>query len=241
MRFVIKEILTCLMWIVGKLYPYSLNERLRGYRDVLYTMWIRHFIGYVGKQTVICKPCNISGDGISEILIGSNTCIMNNSTLVCWKGISTPSAMPGIQIGNNCSFAPHLMISAWGKYKNKSYNPQIVIGDNCSIGFCNHITSCNRITIGDGLLTGMYVIITDNSHGNLSIDENKLRPIDRELSSKGEVVIGNNVWIGDKVSILAGVHIGDGAIIGANSVVTKDVAPYTVVAGNPARLIRKIE
>ncbi|MBQ8538908.1 MAG: CatB-related O-acetyltransferase [Ruminococcus sp.] len=60
-----------------------------------------------------------------------------------------------------------------------------------------------------------------------------------DLSLKGDTVIGNDVWICQNATILPGVHIGDGAIIGANSVVTKDVEPYTIVAGNPAKVIKK--
>ncbi len=57
--------------------------------------------------------------------------------------------------------------------------------------------------------------------------------------NKGDIVIGNDVWIGYEAIVLAGVHIGDGAIIGARAVVTKDVPPYTIVAGVPAKQIRK--
>ena len=60
-----------------------------------------------------------------------------------------------------------------------------------------------------------------------------------ELPLKGDTVIGNDVWIGQNSAILPGVHIGDGAIIGANSVVAADVAPYTIVAGDPARPVRR--
>lgn len=56
---------------------------------------------------------------------------------------------------------------------------------------------------------------------------------------KGDTLIGNDVWIGQNATILSGVHIGDGAIIGMNSTVGKDVSPYTIVAGNPAKEIRK--
>lgn len=56
---------------------------------------------------------------------------------------------------------------------------------------------------------------------------------------KKDVTIGNNTWFGHNAIVLPGVHIGDGAIIGAGSVVTKDVEPYTIVAGNPAKVIRK--
>jgi virginiamycin A acetyltransferase len=60
-----------------------------------------------------------------------------------------------------------------------------------------------------------------------------------ELPHKGDTVVGNDVWIGQNVTLLPGVHIGDGAIIGANSVIGGDVEAYAVVAGNPARRIRK--
>lgn len=60
-----------------------------------------------------------------------------------------------------------------------------------------------------------------------------------DLLIKGDTVVGNDVWIGQNAVILPGVHIGDGAIIGLNSVVTHDVEPYSVVAGNPAKVIRK--
>ena len=64
-------------------------------------------------------------------------------------------------------------------------------------------------------------------------------PAPADLPFKGDTVVGNDVWIGQNAVILPGVHIGDGAIIGASSVVGSDVAPYTLVIGNPARPLRK--
>ena len=64
-------------------------------------------------------------------------------------------------------------------------------------------------------------------------------PDPSEMPFKGDTVIGNDVWIGQNAVILPGVHIGDGAIIGANSIVGSDVDPYTIVAGNPAKPLRK--
>ena len=64
-------------------------------------------------------------------------------------------------------------------------------------------------------------------------------PDPSEMPFKGNTVIGNDVWIGQNAVILPGVHVGDGAIIGANSVVGSDVAPYTIVIGNPAKVLRK--
>ena len=89
------------------------------------------------------------------------------------------------------------------------------------------------------MLTGKWVSITDNSHGEPDKDTLGMRPQQRPITSKGPVVIGNNVWIGDKATILPGVTIGDGAVIAANAVVTKDVPAYSVVGGNPAKVIKQ--
>lgn len=135
-------------------------------------------------------------------------------------------------IGNGC------VITAWDKTADGgTHTPEIRIGSNCSIGEYNNITSTNRIIIGDNLLTGRWVTITDNNHGDTNPKTLQLPPLSRPITSKGLVIIGKNVWIGDKVTILPGVKIGDGAVLGANSVVTKDVEPYTVVAGIPAKVI----
>ena len=72
---------------------------------------------------------------------------------------------------------------------------------------------------------------------NMFFDD--VRKVPGHPKTKGDVTIGNDVWIGARAMILSGVTIGDGAVIGAASVVTTDVAPYSIVAGNPARLIRK--
>lgn len=82
--------------------------------------------------------------------------------------------------------------------------------------------------------------ITDNSHGETDYDSLKMLPIKRPITSKGPVIIGNNVWIGDKATILPGVTIGDGSVIAANAVVTKDVPPYSVVGGNPAIVLKLV-
>ena len=95
--------------------------------------------------------------------------------------------------------------------------------------------------IGDGQLTGRYVLITDNAHGENLPNELNIPPLASRVYSSGPVIIGRNVWIGDKATILPNVKIGDGAVIAANAVVTKNVPPYTVVAGCPAKIIKTIK
>lgn len=150
-----------------------------------------------------------------------------------------------IFIGNQTSFEKDLYLTAWNSYQTNSdiqhFTPEIKIGSNCHFGAFNHITAINSIEIGDNLLTGKNVTITDNSHGSTDFEHLSVEPILRPLVSKGPVKIGNNVWIGDKVTILPNVTIGDGAVIAANAVVTKDVPAYSMAAGNPARIVKTVK
>lgn len=147
-----------------------------------------------------------------------------------------------ISIGENTHFDKECVLTAYDHTLDGStFTPEIQIGTGCDFGAWNHITAINRIVIGDNLLTGKWVTITDNSHGTTDAETLQSPPLTRKMVSKGAVVIGKNVWIGDKATILPGVMIGDGAVIAANSVVTKDVVPYSVVAGNPARVVKKFD
>lgn len=155
---------------------------------------------------------------------------------IAWGGsITNPQY---VFVGNSSIFLRNTCITATPSIPG--HDPDIHIGSYCRFGFNNHISAINKITIGDNVLTGSYVLISDNSHGTSDNDMLNLPPLQRPLFSKGEISIGNNVWIGDKVSILAGVHIGNNAIIGANSVVTKDIPDNCVAAGIPAKVIKAI-
>jgi acetyltransferase-like isoleucine patch superfamily enzyme len=142
--------------------------------------------------------------------------------------------MKDIKIGHRTAFEKDCRLSTWG-------NGSIIIGKECHFGERNFITSACRITIGDNLLTGNNVLISDNSHGDTSLKDISIPPIDRPLKCKGKVTIGNNVWIGANACLLSGITIGDGVIIGANSVVTHDIPSLSVACGVPARIIKTIE
>lgn len=137
-----------------------------------------------------------------------------------------------LRIFKNCILATH---------PNDIYpSPSLIIGDGCEIGEGTHITCANGITIGNNFLTGRRCTITDNSHGTSTIEDMKLPPLSRHITSKGKVKIGNNVWLGDNVVVLPGVNIGDGAIVGASSVVSKDIPSYTIACGNPAKVLKTL-
>ena len=113
------------------------------------------------------------------------------------------------------------------------YGIPVTIGENCFIQQCCTFFGRGGITIGDGVFIGPKVnLITINHDPD---------PDNRSATYGRPITIGDKVWIGINSTILPGVTIGYGAIVGAQSVVTRDVPPMTVVAGNPARVIKKIE
>lgn len=145
-----------------------------------------------------------------------------------------------IVIGDGFRAEAGLVLGAYDNLNGKKYSPQLVIGENVNLGFWNRITCCNEITIGNNVLCAGKVFITDHFHGDTQKVDFSIPPIERELYSKGKVVIEDNVWIGEGVVILPGVRIGEGAIIGANAVVTKDIPPRSIASGVPARVQKKL-
>jgi lipopolysaccharide O-acetyltransferase len=137
---------------------------------------------------------------------------------------------------------------AWieGVSSNNGYtfSPVIKIGQ----GFCAserlHISAINRIEIGDNCLFGSCVYISDHNHGSYKGEVQSHPnepPLQRKLVSHGHVVIGSNVWVGDNVIIVGPVKIGNGVVIGANSVVTRDIPDDVIVVGMPAKIIKRFD
>jgi acetyltransferase-like isoleucine patch superfamily enzyme len=109
----------------------------------------------------------------------------------------------------------------------------IKVGKNVFINACCKFQDQGGIEIGNGVLIGHNVTLATLNH-----DE---RPLFRQYIYPKPIKIGDNVWIGSNATILQGVTIGNGAIIGANAVVTHDVPENAIVAGVPAKILRKIE
>ena len=136
-------------------------------------------------------------------------------------------------------------------------NPNIIVGDFTYIAdseFESHVTH-HYDFIGDKLIIGKFCQIAAGVEFVMNGANHQMNavstfpfytlegwemkpPAASDMPFKGDTVIGNEVWIGQNATILPGVHIGDGAIIGANSVVASDIEPYSIVVGNPAKLIR---
>ena len=137
-------------------------------------------------------------------------------------------------------------------------NPNIIVGDFTYFAggdFESHVTH-HYDFIGDKLIIGKFCQIAAGVEFVMNGANHQMNaattypfnifgtweqnaPAQSDLPLKGDTIVGNDVWIGQNATILPGVHIGDGAIIGANAVVGRDIEPYTIVAGNPAKPLRK--
>lgn len=144
--------------------------------------------------------------------------------------------------------------------KNIIKNPQIIVGDYTYYDDPDNVHNFeknvlylfefmqDKLVIGKfcQIATGVRFIMNGGNHAMNGISTYPFRvfggawkeaPLN--VASKGDILVGNDVWIGNSTTIMPNVKIGHGAIIGTNSLVTKDIEPYTIVGGNPAKLIRK--
>jgi len=168
-------------------------------------------------------------------------------------------------IGQNCLISKGSYISNTGNKENivlgdhvvckgmlsSEYKGKINIGSYVFIGDNTILSAYDEITIGDNVLISHSVNIFDNdshsmddsaraSHFKSILDGTRYQVAKNSINS-AKIVIEDNVWIGFNSVILKGIKIGRGAIIACGSVVTKDVEPWTVVAGNPARIVKRLK
>ena len=119
---------------------------------------------------------------------------------------------------------------------------KIFFGNRIQLNDYVHISALKSVTIGDDVLMASHVYISDNSHGSYKGDDNDVSPevipIRRPYYASS-VKIGNRVWLGEGVIVLPGVTIGDGAVIGAHSIVNKDIPANSIAVGSPAKVIKR--
>lgn len=167
--------------------------------------------------------------------------------------LSARYRLSGVQIGSNCSFeagvkfqygwrtsfGERCIIDAHAQFKcptavKPMHGYNINIDKNVFIGRGTIIDANLSVKVGQNTFIAPYCFISDTSH-NFS---DTIKPIRLQGCNYKPVEIGEDVWLGAHVMVLAGVKIGKGCVVGANSVVTRDLPPYVVAVGAPARIIR---
>lgn len=149
-----------------------------------------------------------------------------------------------MQIGQDFVAGRGLWLEAVTDYEGtrQVFSPKIIIGDRVSLGEYVHIGCNHRIVIGDDVLMGSKIYITDHNHGvyrGEDADSPNIPPSDRKLTDGESVEIGARCWIGEFVTILPGVTIGEGCIIGSHSTVTHDIPANSIAVGSPARVVKR--
>lgn len=154
-------------------------------------------------------------------------------------GTHLPPSWSSLKLGQTAvrRLCGKLMLAECGKGVNIEpkalFSPKLSLGDRSGIGIQAKIYG--ETHIGSCVMMGSDVTIITRNH---RIDRTDVPMMDQGFEPEQPVWIGNDVWIGDRVTILPGVRVGDGSVLAAGAVVTKDVPPYAVVAGVPARVLR---
>lgn len=140
-----------------------------------------------------------------------------------------------ISLASHVYIGPHGRIEGVRKYNDVNYIPNIILKEGVCIQQDVHITCANHIIIGENTAVAAHVTITDINHPYVDI----YIPVERQNLEVKEVVIGPDCKIYNGAIILPGVHIGKHCVVGANSVVTRDIPDYSVAVGAPARVIKQ--
>lgn len=149
--------------------------------------------------------------------------------------------LENVTIGDNFKMGKNGKIRTFSKWGDVIYHPNIIIGNNVDFEDWISIAAIDSIVIEDNVLAASFVYISDLFHGTIDRESMDISPIKRPLYAKGPIHICRNVWLGEHVCVMPNVTIGEGSIVGANSVVTKDIPPYSVAVGSPAKVIRTLK
>jgi len=155
-----------------------------------------------------------------------------------WRGVSLSSSVvlfPGVLLlryPRNIQIGPDAVIKSGAHICPCNPHAKIKIGARTSVGFNTFVYASSCISIGNDCQIAPFAYIVDSDHGT-----EKGVPINQQPNLTNPILIGNDVWIGAHSVVLAGVKIGDGAVVAAGAVVNKDVEPYTIVGGVPAKLL----
>jgi acetyltransferase-like isoleucine patch superfamily enzyme len=224
-----------LNYIIGKLGKkgYKVDERLSK-RDIFIILsdkffpllrgfYYKLFFKSSGGLVFIGRHCKIRY--CHKIKVGKTIIIGDNVEI-------NALSMEGVTMGNNVTILRNTVIECTGNLKNMGAG--LVIGNDVGIAQNCFIQVRGKVTIGSHVMFGPNVSIFSENHGFADLDI----PMISQPTIRGEVIIEDDVWFGARSLILSGVRIGKGSIIAAGALVTRDVPPYSIVAGVPGKIMK---
>jgi acetyltransferase-like isoleucine patch superfamily enzyme len=141
-----------------------------------------------------------------------------------------------LSIGSGSWILPNSRIACLQSYYGQTFTPRMTIGSNVYIGQHVNIVCVDKVHIEDECVLSDYIYISDSAHG---FDPRRGHVMKQALQLKGPVNIGKGTFVGYRVVIMPGITLGKHCVIGANSVVTKSFPDYSMIAGVPARIIKR--
>ena len=211
MRKILNTIINALVWPFALLYPAKLALRVNLICNQFYAAYLKHKFKKASTITVHQSPVLVRGGQY-------------------------------IELGEDVTFNFYARIEAVDRYATgQRFTPQLILGDHVIVQALCHIGCINKVVVGKHTSLGQRTYVTDHIHGEVTLENLNKPHTERNLYSKGPVIIGEYVQVGENCSIMPGVTIGDHCVIGANSVVTRDIPPYSIAAGVPAKVLKTFD
>lgn len=198
----------------------------RGLFPALRGLWWRHRLRYSGGRLFVGKSCRILFP--RHLSVGHNVALGDHLYINCYGST-------GVRLGNNVRIKEF----GWVQVTSQLSNPGVglTIEDDTYVGPHCVLGAGGGISVGRSVTIGAYVHLLAEQHRF----QEPGRPIGEQGVSREGIRIGNGTWLGNASIVLDGVAIGENAVVGAGAVVTRDVPAWSVVAGNPARIIRRLD